>query len=340
MQTSLTGRNVLIAREGLKTVAYRDSVGVWTIGVGHTSAAGAPKVVPGLTISVKEAERIFAQDLVQYERAVENAVTREMLQNEFDAFVSICYNIGAGAFRKSTFVKRLNSGTATPEQVAEAIMFWTKPPEITSRRQAEANQYLRPYSVESPKARSTDRGRVTEKRRHVAQNDPAPAAGIPVLGFAPSLAGVAPVAASQEDPDLIAPGKPLAGLWSLLQGKPPVPKGDRTDVTNAAKEEAPSLMKDLGGIRTIGLLGGAGSLLGGFQDSGLLDSVKASADGATSTFESVQTLVNLALGAIKWSVSHWWVFGLVLSAYVLIKIGWAIFKVYVYVKNGIKPNGV
>lgn len=337
MQTSLIGRNVLIAREGLKTVAYRDSVGVWTIGVGHTSAAGAPKVIPGLTITVKEAERIFAKDLVQYERAVENAVTRVMLQNEFDALVSLCYNIGTGGFRKSTIVKRLNSGAA-PEDVAAAIMMWTKPAEITSRRQAEANQFLRPYDVESPKARATDRGRITEKRRHFAQNDPVPAS--PMVAFAPSLAGVAPVAASQQDPDLIAPGKPLAGLWSLLQGKPPVPKGERTDVTASAKEEAPSLMKDLGGIKAMGLIGGAGSLLGGVQDTGLLDSVKASADGATSTFESVQTLVNIVLGAIKWGVTHWWVFGLALSAYVLVKIGWAIFKLYVYAKGGAKPpNG-
>lgn len=173
----------------------------------------------------------------------------------------------------------------------------------------------------------------------------------PAPGAAPSLASVGimsmpisdvpdpagePVEAAQVDPALIAPAKPFPGFLSLLQGKPPVPKGERHVVVAAAKEEAPSLMKDLGVVRMLGLFGGAGSLLGGLQDTGFLDSVKATADGATSTFESVQTLVNLILNAIKWGVTHWWVFGLVLSLYVLVRIGWAIFKVYVQVKNGLK----
>jgi hypothetical protein len=145
-----------------------------------------------------------------------------------------------------------------------------------------------------------------------------------------------PVEAAQVDPGLISQAKPFSGFLSLLQGRPPVPKGERHLVVAAAKEEAPSLMKDLGNVRTLGLLGGAGSVLGGLQDSGLLDGVKSAADGATSTFESVQTLVNLVLGAIKWGVAHWWVFGLILSFYVLVRIGWAIFKVYVQVKNGLK----
>jgi lysozyme len=337
MRTSPTGQSVLLVREGVKTRAYRDSVGVWTIGGGHTSAAGPPKVVPGMTITMAQAKEIFARDLVQYERAVENAVTRELMQNEFDALVSVCYNIGTGAFKKSTIVKRLNAGRA-PEEVAAAIMMWTKPAEITSRRQAEADQYLTPYDVASPKARSSDRARVTEKRRIVAQNPDPVASSLVTLASLPD-AGAHPVTVSQQDPDMIAPTKPLSGLWSLFQGKPPVPRGDRKEVVEQAKEEAPSLMKDLGGLRTVGLLGGAGSLLGGAQDSGLLDSIKSSADGATETFQSVQSLVNIILSAVKWGVSHWWLFGLALTLYVLVKVGWAIFKVYVYVRNNVKSSG-
>lgn len=339
MQTSLIGRNVLIAREGLKTVAYRDSVGVWTIGVGHTSAAGAPKVTPGLKITVKEAEQIFARDLVQYERAVESTIRRVMLPNEFDAFVSICYNIGTGAFKKSTFAKKYNAG-ASPEEIVRYIMQWTKPAEITSRRQAEADQLCTPYDVAMPKARATDRARVSDKKRHVAQNDPVPTeAGIPVVAFAPPLAGVDPLGVARTDDDMVSPTNPFRGLLSLFQGKPPVAKDDRGEVKATVQAEAPSIMKDLANVRTLGLIGGAGSILGGVQDSGLLDSVKASADGATSTFESVQTLVNLVLGAIKWGVAHWWVFGLILAGWMLVKVGWAVFKLYVFVKNGVKPNG-
>lgn len=337
MQTSLIGRNVLIAREGLKTVAYRDSVGVWTIGVGHTSAAGAPKVTPGLKITVKEAERIFAQDLAQYERAV-NSVKSNLNQNEFDALVSFCYNVGVSAFKKSTVAKRLVANRTIGE-IADAMMMWTKPPEIMSRRRAEADQFLTPYENAMPKARSTDRARVSDKKRHVAQNEPVALASVGItsvpIGDVPDPAEQ-PVEAAQEDPGFISPAKPFSGFLSLLQGKPPVPKGDRHVVVEAAKEEAPSLMKDLANVRTLGLLGGAGSVLGGLQDTGFLDSVKSTADGATSTFESVQTLVNLILNAIKWGVTHWWVFGLILSLYVLVRIGWAIFKVYVQVKNGLK----
>ncbi|WP_164171293.1 glycoside hydrolase family protein, partial [Stenotrophomonas maltophilia] len=67
-ELSLIGRAVLIAREGARLEAYRDSVGVWTIGVGHTSAAGAPKVTPGLTITAQECDAIFERDVARFAR--------------------------------------------------------------------------------------------------------------------------------------------------------------------------------------------------------------------------------------------------------------------------------
>lgn len=155
MALTATGRAALVSREALKTTAYKDSVGVWTIGVGHTSAAGPPKVTPGLTITQAEALDIFARDLVQYEAAVDQAVTVPLADHERDALVSIAYNIGPGAFRKATFVKRLNEGDRAG--CAAAIMSWKKPPEIISRRTAERDQFLTPYSVALPKARSSDR---------------------------------------------------------------------------------------------------------------------------------------------------------------------------------------
>jgi muramidase (phage lysozyme) len=151
--------------------------------------------------------------------------------------------------------------------------------------------------------------------------------------------GVHPVQASIEDPTLVAPETPFKGLLSLFQGKPPVAKGDRREVTAQAKEEAPSLMKDLGQLKVLGLVGGAGSLLGGVQDSGLLDSVQSTADQASATFQSVQSLTNIVLSAVKWGVQHWYIFGVVLSGYVLVKVGWAVFKLYVYVRNNIRPSG-
>src|SRR5215211_7842311 len=89
MRTSAAGCKVLAEREGRKLKAYRDSVGVWTIGIGHTSAAGAPKVTPGLVITEAECDAIFARDLVAYETAVNEAVKVRLQQHEFDALVRL-----------------------------------------------------------------------------------------------------------------------------------------------------------------------------------------------------------------------------------------------------------
>src|SRR4051812_18210167 len=101
MRMSDQGRALLTKREGVRLKAYRDSVGVWTIGVGHTSAAGPPTVTPGQTITAQECDEIFRRDLVQYENAVNKAVKVPLAQHQFDACVSLCYNIGAGGFARS-----------------------------------------------------------------------------------------------------------------------------------------------------------------------------------------------------------------------------------------------
>jgi lysozyme len=110
MKMSPAGRNVLADREGRRLKAYRDSVGVWTIGVGHTSAAGPPKVVPGLTIMQAECDVIFARDLAAFEASVQRIVTGPLRQHEYDALVSFCYNIGQAGFARSTVACRLNAG--------------------------------------------------------------------------------------------------------------------------------------------------------------------------------------------------------------------------------------
>lgn len=152
------GSAALIAREAVKTRAYKDSVGVWTIGVGHTSAAGPPKVTPGLVITQVEAMEIFTRDLAKYEATVDASVKVPLADHERDALVSICYNIGQGGFANSTFLKRLNAGDRAG--CAEAIMAWKKPAEIISRRAGERDQFLTDYATALPKARNTDRARV------------------------------------------------------------------------------------------------------------------------------------------------------------------------------------
>lgn len=327
MAMTKIGENALISREAIRLKAYKDSVGVWTVGVGHTSAAGAPKVTPGLTITRAEAIAIFERDLVQYEAAVDKAVTKPMLDNERDAFVSICYNIGPNAFRTSTFVKRFNAGDKAG--CAEAIMRWRKPAAIIGRRTAERDQFLMPYSVTLPKARSTDKGRVSE--RTTVRTAKAP-------GTSPEARAVNALVDAVQPPVPVdrvsnSPKGVLSGLWALLQGKPPVPVAERKAVRDEVKEERPDLAKDLGGMRLAGFGGLAASVLGGTDASGLLDTLKTSADSVRDTSASVKDLADVVIGAIRWGVSHWWIFGLAISIYVLFRVGWAVFKIYNYIQE-------
>lgn len=109
-QMSPAGLVLITFYEGIRTEAYQDSVGVWTIGVGHTSAAGPPEVYPGMTITVEEAFMILQNDIGQYEKAVNDYVTVDLNQPQYDALVSWTYNLGPGNLAGSTMLKVLNSG--------------------------------------------------------------------------------------------------------------------------------------------------------------------------------------------------------------------------------------
>lgn len=145
MKTSDQGRRLLTQREGVRLKAYKDSVGIWTIGVGHTAAAGAPNPVPGMTITAAACEQILIRDLVLYEQAIARALKVPLGQHEFDALVSICFNVGP-RFAQSICIKRLNAGDR--KGAADAIMLWSKPPEIIGRRRTEQKQFLTPYAAE------------------------------------------------------------------------------------------------------------------------------------------------------------------------------------------------
>lgn len=143
--TSAAGRKAITDREGNVLTAYQDSVGIWTIGVGHTSAAGLPKVAKGLKITAAESDEILSRDLKTFEAGVRAAVKVPLNQNEFDALVSLAFNIGVGAFSKSTLVKKLNAGDRAG--AADQFLVWNKAggktlKGLTTRRQSERKQFL------------------------------------------------------------------------------------------------------------------------------------------------------------------------------------------------------
>ena len=152
MKTSETGLNLIKEFEGLRLNAYKCSAGKWTIGYGHTSQAGPPHVTAGLTINREEAEDILRQDLGQFERGVLRLVKVELNQNEFDALVSFCFNLGVGALERSTALRRLNERNRTG--ASQALTWWNKITlsdgskkeltGLTRRRAAEQNLFLKP----------------------------------------------------------------------------------------------------------------------------------------------------------------------------------------------------
>ena len=105
---STAGINLICGFEGLKLKAYDDGVGVWTIGFGTTIYPNGIKVKKGDTCTEAQAKAYMAHDLKKFESAVNSAVTVLINQNQFDALVSLAYNIGTGAFKKSTLLKKLN----------------------------------------------------------------------------------------------------------------------------------------------------------------------------------------------------------------------------------------
>ena len=144
-QISPHGLEKLKQWEGLKTKAYKDAGGVWTIGYGHTAMAGEPKPRAGMVITPAEAESILLKDLVQYEAAIENNVKVKLTDNQFSALVSFVYNIPLASFKKSKLLKKLNAGNY--DAVPTELMKWTKAggkkiQGLVNRRRAEGYLWM------------------------------------------------------------------------------------------------------------------------------------------------------------------------------------------------------
>lgn len=115
-------------------------IGMLTIGYGHTASAGAPIPEAGMVITKAEGEKIFEKDVTAVAKQVEELVTIEVTQEQFDALVSFVFNVGKGAFARSTLLKRVNAGQF--DQVPAEFMKWVndngKPlPGLVNRRRAE-----------------------------------------------------------------------------------------------------------------------------------------------------------------------------------------------------------
>lgn len=129
--------------EGLKLTAYQDSVGVWTIGYGHTG----PDVTPGLTITQAQAEQLQQTDLNKAAAGVDGCVSVNINQNQRGALISFAYNVGVGNLKRSTLLKKLNVGDFAG--AAAEFPRWNKAggqvlAGLTTRRRAEQALFLCP----------------------------------------------------------------------------------------------------------------------------------------------------------------------------------------------------
>ena len=106
MKISQDGIEMIKRFEGIRLHSYKDSVGVWTIGVGHTGK----DVHADMVIDEKEVDRLLRQDLEWVEKCINENVTVQLTQERFDVLCSFVFNLGCGAFKHSTLLKKINHG--------------------------------------------------------------------------------------------------------------------------------------------------------------------------------------------------------------------------------------
>ncbi|MCH7294071.1 lysozyme [Acinetobacter higginsii] len=146
MTTSCVGINLITSFEDLVLTAYDDGVGVWTIGYGTTVYPNGIKVKRGDTCTKSQAMSFFQHDLRRFEAAVNQAVKVVVNQNQFDALVSLTYNIGEAAFKGSTLLKMLNAKDYAG--AADQFLQWNKGSGkvmkgLVRRRAAERELFLK-----------------------------------------------------------------------------------------------------------------------------------------------------------------------------------------------------
>ncbi len=118
MKINNEGLDLIQSFEALKLESYICPAGVRTIGYGHTQGEFPDK------ITASQADIYLIDDLITAEKAVNTYVDFELNTNEFSALVSLVFNIGSGAFKRSTLLKRLNDGQI--ELAADQFLVWRK----------------------------------------------------------------------------------------------------------------------------------------------------------------------------------------------------------------------
>lgn len=143
MKLSQRGIDLIKQFEGYSSKAYPDPAtggAPWTIGYGTTNG-----VKPGMVITAEQAEKMLRDDVAKLESGVSALLTAPTTQGQFDAMVSLAYNIGLGNFGKSTLLKKHNARCYTC--AADQFRVWNRANGkvmngLTKRRSAEREVYM------------------------------------------------------------------------------------------------------------------------------------------------------------------------------------------------------
>ncbi len=146
MKTSSNGTSLIREFEGFMASAYLCPAKVWTIGIGTTVYPNGAKVKKGDKCTEEQALEYLRHDLKSFEKTVNDSVKVPLSQNQFDALVSLTYNIGSTAFKNSTLLKKLNAKDFTG--AADQFLVWNKGggkvlKGLVRRREAERALFLK-----------------------------------------------------------------------------------------------------------------------------------------------------------------------------------------------------
>ncbi|OAB78782.1 lysozyme [Cochleicola gelatinilyticus] len=146
MKLSNKGIDLIKKYEGFRNNAYLCPAMIWTIGYGNTYYPNGKKVKAGDIVTLKEGEELLLHTVKRYEDCVNQKVTSNINQNMFDALTSFTYNLGCGAFLKSTLLKKVNLNPNDPD-IAYQFTRWNKAggkvlKGLTRRRNEESFLYF------------------------------------------------------------------------------------------------------------------------------------------------------------------------------------------------------
>ena len=143
MKLDLNGYRALHIREGLKLKPYLDTKKVPTIAMGNTYYLDGKKVtMQDKELTMSEATDLAALTADKFALQVYGLLKKTVTQNQFNALVSLAYNIGITGFKNSTVLRKVNINPNDPA-IKEAFLMWTKNPELIGRRNSEINQYFK-----------------------------------------------------------------------------------------------------------------------------------------------------------------------------------------------------